>query len=521
MQQTVNIALNPKEASSEKDCILALAKHIGIIPERIKKIRILKKSIDARHRDISINMNFQVFIDEVPELIEKPNFEYQFIGNKEPVIIVGAGPAGIFAALRLIELGFKPVILERGKDVSERKKDIAILCRENIVNPESNYCFGEGGAGTFSDGKLYTRSNKKGNLQKVYEIFNFHGAPDEILYEAHPHIGTDKLPEIIKNIRSTILNCGGEINFNCRVDGLKIESGKVKGVFVHNGTIYKSKAVILATGHSARDIYKKLYENNVLLEAKTFAMGVRVEHPQELIDNIQYHGNQYKEYLPAATYNLAEQVAGRGVFSFCMCPGGFVIPSTTAQNQVVTNGMSASNRNSPFANSGIVVEIKTEDLNPYNNHGVLAGIAFQENLENIAWQNGGRSQVAPVQRLADFINNRKSSELPKVSYFPGVVSSPLHHWLPEIISQSLKEGFKKFNNKMYGFNTNEAIIIGVETRTSSPVRIPRNKETFCHTSLKGLYPCGEGAGYAGGIASSAMDGENCAEKVAMALKNNL
>ncbi len=521
MQQTINLALSPKAASSEKDCILALAKNIGIVPERIKKIRILKKSIDARHRDILVNLNFQVFIDEGSGLEQKPKFEYPFVGGKEPVIIVGSGPAGLFAALKLIELGFKPIILERGKEISERKKDIAIISRENIVNPESNYCFGEGGAGTFSDGKLYTRSNKKGNLQRIYEIFNFHGAPDEVLYEAHPHLGTDKLPEIIKNIRTTILNCGGEVHFNSRVDGLKIEHGEVKGAIVQNGTIFKSKAVILATGHSARDIYKMLYENKIELEAKPFAMGVRVEHPQELINNIQYHGSQFGDYLPAATYSLAEQVAGRGVFSFCMCPGGFVIPSATAQNQVVTNGMSASKRNSPYANSGIVVEIKTEDLNSFNNFGVLAGIAFQENLENMAWQNGGRSQVAPAQRLTDFINNRKSSELPKVSYFPGVISSPLHLWLPDFISQSLKEGFKKFNNKMHGYNTNEAVVFGVETRTSSPVRIPRNKETFCHISLNGLFPCGEGAGYAGGIASSAMDGENCADKVSMALKNNL
>jgi hypothetical protein len=521
MQQTINLALNPKDASSEKQCVLAIANQIGINPERIKNIRILKKSIDARHKDILINLNFQVFINEEPELAQKPKFDYPFVGNKEPVIIVGAGPAGIFAALRLIELGFKPVILERGKDVAERKKDVAMISRENIVNPESNYCFGEGGAGTFSDGKLYTRSNKKGNLQKIYEIFNFHGAPDEILYEAHPHLGTDKLPEIIKNIRLTILNCGGEVHFNCRADGLKIESNYIKGVFAQNGTLYKSNAVILATGHSARDIYKMLFENKVELEAKSFAMGVRVEHPQELINNIQYHGNRYNEFLPAASYSLAEQIAGRGVFSFCMCPGGFVIPSATAQNQVVTNGMSASKRNSPYANSGIVVEIKAEDLNSFGNFGVLAGIAFQENLENMAWQNGGRSQVSPAQRVTDFINNRKSSTIPKVSYFPGVISSPLHLWLPDFISQGLKEGFKKFNNKMRGFDTNEAVIMGVESRTSSPVRIPRNKDTYCHISVNGLYPCGEGAGYSGGIASSAMDGENCADKVAMAMKNNL
>ena len=521
MQQIIDLVLNPKDASSDKQYSLAIAKKIGVNPDRISKIRILKKSIDARHRDVLINMGFQVFIDEEPTFENKSKYEYPFVGNKEQVIIVGAGPAGLFAALRLIELNYKPIILERGKEVSERKKDVAILSRDNIVNPESNYCFGEGGAGTFSDGKLYTRSNKKGNLQKVYEIFNFHGASDEILYEAHPHLGTDKLPEIIKNIRSTILKSGGDIHFNCRVDGLKIEDNHLKGVFSQDGTLYDSKAIILATGHSARDIYKLLFENNVALEAKPFAMGVRVEHPQELINEIQYHGNSYSEYLPAAAYNLAEQIAGRGVFSFCMCPGGFVIPSATNQSQVVTNGMSASKRNSPFANSGIVVEIKAEDLSQFKEYGILAGMAFQENLENMAWQNGGRSQTAPAQCLTDFVNSRKSSTIPKVSYFPGVISSPIHLWLPDIISQSLREGFKKFNNKMHGFNTNEAVIMGVESRTSSPVRIPRDKDAYCHISLKGFYPCGEGAGYSGGIASSAMDGENCADKVAFALKNNL
>jgi uncharacterized FAD-dependent dehydrogenase len=514
VQQTLTISVFPKEAASEKAYKTIAAKRIGIDESRINFIRITKKSIDARQRDIKINLSLQVFIDENPSSNQSIVFDYLFVGNKPSVIVVGAGPAGLFASLRLIELGYKPVLFERGKDVSERKKDLARISREHIVDPESNYCFGEGGAGTYSDGKLYTRSNKRGNLQRVYEVFHHHGAGDDILYEAHPHIGTDKLPEIIKKMRATIIQCGGEVHFQARVDKLIMEDNAVTGIELQNGSSFSAKAVILATGHSARDVYKMLHASNILLEAKQFAMGVRVEHPQQLIDKIQYHGTARGELLPAASYSLVEQVNGRGVFSFCMCPGGFIVPSATAQNQVVVNGMSPSTRNSPYANSGIVVEVKDIDLVKYQKHGVLAGLAYQEELENLAWEHGGRTQIAPAQRLTDFVTGKNSSTLPKASYFPGTQSSALQSWLPDSISKSLQQAFPLFDKKMKGFLTNEAQILGVESRTSSPIRIPRDRETYCHIAIKGLYPCGEGSGFAGGIASSAMDGENCAEKVA-------
>lgn len=518
MQEIITLSLNPKEASEEKLYKQAVSQKLGIDPSRITFIRITRKSIDARHREIRINLSLQVFIDDSNTSQEKFKFNYSFVGNKEQVIIVGAGPAGLFAALRLIELGYKPVIFERGKEISERKKDIALLNREHIVNPESNYCFGEGGAGTFSDGKLYTRSNKRGNLQKIYEVFHFHGAVEEILYDAHPHIGTDKLPEIIKNIRNSIIDCGGIIHFQTRIDDLIDDSGLIKGVITQNGEAEYARSVILATGHSARDVYKMLHNKKITLEAKNFAVGVRAEHPQELIDKIQYHGTSRGEYLPAASYSLADQISGRGMFTFCMCPGGFIVPSATSENQIVVNGMSPSVRNSPYANSGIVVEVKPEDLADFKNAGVMAGIDFQEYLENMAWQNGGRSQSAPAQRLDDFVKGHMSSSLPKTSYIPGTISSPLHHWLPDFVSKTLRSGFKKFEQKMHGFITNEAVVLGVESRTSSPLRIPRDKNSFCHVEIKGLFPCGEGSGYAGGITSSAMDGENTAEKVAEYLK---
>ena len=519
MEKILTINITPEEASAEKNYLPIIAQNLGIEKSRITFSRITKKSIDARHGNIKVNLTLQVFIDEPKPTSKTQKFEYPFVENKEPIIIVGAGPAGLFAALRLIELGLKPIIFERGKEVTERKKDVALISREHNVDEDSNYCFGEGGAGTFSDGKLYTRSNKRGNIQKIFDIFQFHGAPEEILYDAHPHIGTDILPEVIKNIRKTILQSGGEIHFKTKIVDLIIESGKIKGVILNGNVPFKSKAVILATGHSARDVYKFLFAHNILLEAKQFAMGVRVEHPQSLIDKIQYHGTKRDQYLPAASYNLAEQVNGRGVFSFCMCPGGFILPSSTANNQVVVNGMSPSKRNSPYANSGIVAEIKPEDYIMFSEHGSLAGLYFQESIENMAWQNGGRSQVAPAQRLADFIKGRMSSDLPNTSYFPGVISSPIHLWLPDFISNVLRDGFKRFENKMHGFLTNEAIVLAVESRTSSPVRIVRNKETFSSVSVEGLFPCGEGSGYSGGITSSAVDGENCSDQVAKFLKH--
>jgi uncharacterized protein len=513
MQEVVTLSLTPSDAAEEKVYKQIISGKLGIDQARITFLRILRKSIDARHRDININLSVQVFIDENPEIPQKKETAYPNVENKDPVIIVGAGPAGLFAALKLIRLGFKPLLFERGKEVSERKKDVALISQKHILNPESNYCFGEGGAGTFSDGKLYTRSNKRGNIQEIFNTFHDHGAPDEILYEAHPHIGTDKLPEVIKQIRQTIVKSGGEIHFSTKVDDLVIESGVIIGIKTHLGDMVKSKSVILATGHSARDVYRMLYTNNVALESKNFAAGIRVEHPQGLIDEIQYHGTMRGKYLPAASYSFAENIMGRGVFSFCMCPGGFIVPSATASNQVVVNGMSPSKRNSPYANSGIVAEVRSEDLSGFREHGVLAGLVFQEFIENMAWQNGGRTQTAPAQRLSDFVKGRMSSSLPEVSYFPGVVSSPVHHWLPEFIAAPLREGFKKLDQKMRGFLTNEAVVVGVESRTSSPVRIPRNKDTYQHISITGLFPCGEGSGYAGGITSSAMDGQNAAEKV--------
>jgi uncharacterized protein len=425
----------------------------------------------------------------------------------------------LFAALRLIELGIKPVIVERGKEVSQRKRDIAAIHRNEGVNPDSNYGFGEGGAGTFSDGKLYTRSKKRGDISKVLEVLFFHGAQPEILIDAHPHIGTNVLPHIISNIRNTILNAGGEVLFNHRVDDLLIEDGEVKGVVFSDGVKRKGKAVILATGHSARDVYYMLRRNGIHLESKDFAVGVRVEHPQQLIDSIQYKVPDRGAYLPPAIYSFAEQVDGRGVYSFCMCPGGMIVPAATAANELVVNGMSPSERNGKFANAGMVVEVHMGDLPSYNQYRELAGLKFQEEMERKCFKIAGNTQIAPAQRLADFVARKSSVDLPSTSYHPGIAASDMHSWLPSFISSKLREGFKKIDMKAFGFLTNEAKIVGVESRTSSPVRIPRDPETFEHVKMKGLYPCGEGAGYAGGIVSSAIDGEQCANKVAQALGN--
>lgn len=513
MQKEITLILSPYEASSGDLYITQVARKLSVQVNQINHIRILRRSVDARSGKVKVNLGLLVFIDEMPvDEAESYHFDYPDVSNKEEIIIVGAGPAGLFAALRLIELGFKPVIYERGREVSDRKRDIAQLNRNISLNPDSNYCFGEGGAGTFSDGKLYTRSKKRGDNKKVLQIFHLMGAGENILYEAHPHIGTDKLPKIIVNIRETILQAGGEIYFNTRVTDLMVDSNQVKGI-VAGSVRRNARAVILATGHSARDIYELLEHRNILLEAKPFAMGVRVEHPQPLIDNIQYHG-QRNQYLPAASYNLVTQVNDRGVYSFCMCPGGFIVPSATSPDETVVNGMSPSQRNSPYANSGIVVEIRLEDLMDFQQYGTLAGLKFQQQFEQLAFNNGGKGQIAPAQRLLDFVRQRPSSMLPKTSYFPGVASSSLHNWIPASISNRLRKGFIRFDQLMKGFLTNEAVIVGVESRTSSPVRIPRNKDTFEHVQVKGLFPCGEGAGYSGGIVSSAVDGDLCATRIA-------
>jgi uncharacterized FAD-dependent dehydrogenase len=512
MKKIINLLLSPKRASDEKYFITDAAEFLKISPDEITGIEVLKKSIDARKKYVLMNLQLEVFWGE-PFQKEKFELKLQNVEGKPEVIIIGAGPAGLFAALKLIENGLKPIVLERGKDVSSRKKDIQDINTNKGVNPNSNYCFGEGGAGTFSDGKLYTRSKKRGDVQRILDILTLHGAEKEILSDAHPHIGTNKLPGIIVKIRETIIKSGGEVHFETRVDDLIIEDNIAKGIVTQKGEKIFGNALILATGHSARDIFELLNKKNILIEAKSFAMGVRVEHPQELIDSIQYSCKIRNDYLPAAAYSLVTQVQGRGVYSFCMCPGGFIVPASTAPGETVVNGMSPSKRNSKFANSGMVVEIRTEDFPDKEKYGVLAGLKFQEQLEQIAFQNGGNGLIAPAQRLHDFVNGKLSPVLPETSYHPGIVSSPLHFWLPEHIGKRLQVGFKVFGKRMKGYLTNEAVILGVESRTSSPVRIPRDKETLQHPQIKNLYPCGEGAGYAGGIISAAVDGERCAEMV--------
>ena len=515
MVKQVQINLAPAVASDEAAIKKIAASLAGIDQKEISSLRVIKRSVDARKKNIRVNLTIEVFSGADSSLPVLNPFIPQNVTLKKEVIIVGAGPAGLFAALRLIELGLRPVILERGRDVSSRKKDIAGISRDQIVDPESNYCFGEGGAGTFSDGKLYTRSKKRGDNNRVQELLCFHGANENIMYEAHPHLGTDKLPGIISNIRKSILEAGGQFILEKKVTDLIIEGDSIKGVITADNERFKSEYVILATGHSARDVYDICRNRHVELEMKPFAMGVRVEHPQELIDKIQYHGNSRGEFLPAASYNLARQIDGRGVYSFCMCPGGFIVPSATAQEEVVVNGMSPSSRNSPYANSGIVVEITPEDLIKYSKHAEMAGIAFQKELEREAWKNGGHTQRAPAQRLADFVSGETSGSLPKASYFPGVTSSPLHSWLPKAIGRRLRDGFRFFGQTMKGYLTNEAIVLGVESRTSSPLRIPRDPEKLHHIRIKGLYPCGEGSGYTGGIISSAVDGMRAAEAIAV------
>ncbi len=513
MKREILLRLTPQEASEEKYYRPIIARELKVSPDKITAIHILKRSIDARKRQIIIQLQAEAWISETPPTETAQPFEYPHVHHATPVVVVGAGPGGLFAALRLIELGLKPIVLERGKTVGDRKRDLAQLNRNNPVNPESNYAFGEGGAGTFSDGKLYTRSTKRGDFRKVLGVFLHHGAQSEIMIDAHPHIGTDRLPGVIKNMRETILASGGEVLFNTRVDDLLLEDQKVKGVVTQSGEKITGAAVILATGHSARDVYYFLNRKNIALEAKTWAMGVRVEHPQHLIDQIQYHSPEGRgEYLPAASYSLACQVEERGVYSFCMCPGGFIVPAMTDKNEMVVNGMSPSRRSSPFANSGIVVEIRPEDIGEFQNQGVLGGLEYQKELERLAFINGGNGVIAPAQALADFVGGRLSFDLPETSYVPGTISSPMHFWLPDHIGQRLRKGFEQFGKQARGFITNDALVLGVESRTSSPVRIPRKNDTLQHIQIEGLFPCGEGAGYAGGIASSAIDGERCAEK---------
>ena len=513
MVRQVSLNLNPETAADEHAIRKISASLSGISYSDISSLRIIRRSVDARKKNIRVNLVVEIATGDSSDTDYLTPYEVRNVEKSREVIIVGAGPAGLFAALRLIELGIRPVIIERGKDVSSRKKDLARISREQIVDSDSNYCFGEGGAGTYSDGKLYTRSRKRGDNSRVLEIFCHNGAARNILYEAHPHLGSDKLPGIVSSIRKTILEAGGVLLFGKRADDILLDGNSVRGVKTSGNEKFLSRHVILATGHSARDIYTMCRGRGIELEMKSFAVGVRVEHPQELIDRIQYHGRMRGEFLPAASYNLARQVEGRGVYSFCMCPGGFIVPSATNQEEVVVNGMSPSDRNSPYANSGIVMEIRPGDLAGYSGSGNLAGMEFQKELEHAAWVNGGRTQRAPAQRLADFTGGVSSGSLPKVSYFPGVTSSPVHEWLPDPMGKYLREAFRMFDRLMKGFLTNEAAILGVESRTSSPVRIPRRKAELDHVRIEGLYPCGEGSGYSGGIVSSAIDGMNVADAI--------
>lgn len=524
MIQEYSLRLLPAEAADEESVKAYLSREKGLPLSGITAVRVLKRGIDARHRTVFVNLTVRVFVDEEPTGEEYRQVEYPDVDGRPQVIVVGAGPGGLFAALRLIELGLRPIVIERGKDVRERKKDLAQISRSQAVDSESNYSFGEGGAGAYSDGKLYTRSKKRGNIDKILSVFCQHGASTSILVDVHPHIGTDKLPRVIENMRHTILQCGGEVRFQTRMDSLLIEGERVVGIETSTGETFLGP-VILATGHSARDVYRRLAVDGIEMEAKGIAVGVRLEHPAQLIDCIQYHSkNGRGPYLPAAEYSFVTQVRGRGVYSFCMCPGGFVVPAASGPEQIVVNGMSPSNRGSQWSNSGMVVELRPDDLADKTlmiegecdmcSHPVLSMMQFQERLERLCWQQGNRRQTAPAQRMGDFCRKKLSADLPHSSYAPGLVASPLHFWMPSFISTRLAEGFQQFGRYARGFLTNEAVIIGVETRTSAPVRILRDRETLSHVRLQGLFPCGEGAGYAGGIVSAAIDGERCAEAAA-------
>ena len=516
MIQELQLRVHPRTASSHSEIARHLAKQHDIDVNSIRGIRVLKRSIDARQRVVMVNLKVRVYIDEpMTQDYLVPPIEYRPVDGKRQAIVVGMGPGGLFAALRLIELGIKPIVLERGKNVMERRKDASMIQREGIVNPESNYCFGEGGAGAYSDGKLYTRSKKRGSVERILGIFVQHGAREDILIDAHPHIGSDKLPAVIQAMRETILRCGGDVHFETRVTRLIIEGESVKGVETATGEHFMG-SVILATGHSARDVYQMLYDNDVTLDEKGLAVGVRLEHPQRIIDQIQYHSVLGRgDYLPAAEYNFVTQVDHRGVYSFCMCPGGFVVPAVSEPGGLVVNGMSPSHRGSHWANSGMVVELHPEDLpSDFKKHGVLAMMRFQREMEQRAFVEAGNSLIAGAQRMKDFVDGKASRNIPPSSYLPGVQLSRLDLWMPPFVANRLRKGFKIFGKNARGFLTNDAVVIGVETRTSSPLRIPRDMELLHHVSLKGLYPCGEGAGYAGGIVSSAIDGERCAEALA-------
>lgn len=510
------IRVLPSQAASEQTIKDYIAHDRGIDIRTINGVRVLRRSIDARQRTVFVNLSVRVYVNEMPQDDVYRHTDYHDVSEGRQVIVVGEGPGGLFASLRLIELGLRPVVLERGKNVRERKLDLSLITKTQKVDEESNYCFGEGGAGAYSDGKLYTRSKKRGNTEKILNVFCQHGASTSILADAHPHIGTDKLPRVIENMRNTILECGGEVHFRTKMTGLIVSDDTVTGVEAVDLETGRELTfhgpVILATGHSARDVYRYLDKSGIEIEPKGLAVGVRLEHPAVLIDRIQYHNkNGRGKFLPAAEYSFVTQVDGRGVYSFCMCPGGFVIPAATGPQQIVVNGMSPSNRGTQWSNSGMVVETRPEDV---EGEGALKMMHFQEELERVCWQQGNMRQTAPAQRMADFVNGRLSYDLPKSSYAPGLISSPLHFWLPAHVGKRLQEGFKKFGRMSHGFLTNEAVLIAVETRTSSPVRILRAADTLQHIRLKGLFPCGEGAGYAGGIVSAGVDGERCADMCA-------
>ena len=534
LMKSLSLRVYPSVAAQDAELRKYIARELGVNPKSVTAVKVRKRSIDARQRTIYVNLTVDAYVNEEPPTLDFAPIEYPNVEGAAPVIVVGAGPGGLFAALRLIELGKRPIVLERGKDVHERRKDIARISREHLVDSESNYSFGEGGAGAYSDGKLFTRSKKRGNVDKILRVFCQHGASTDILVDAHPHIGTDRLPRIIENMREQIRRSGGEVHFNCRVDRLLVQNGtKVVGVETADGRSFQGP-VILATGHSARDVYRYLHASGIELEAKGIAVGVRLEHPSHLIDQLQYHNREGRgKYLPAAEYSYVAQCGGRGVYSFCMCPGGVVVPAASGPEQLVVNGMSPSTRNTAWSNSGMVVETRLEDLDgelrPFmqeafqdeafanvhkdfgNAENPLRMMYFQEALERACWIQGNRRQTAPAQRMNDFVNRKLSADLPATSYSPGLIASPLHFWMPKFVTTRLAEGFQTFGQRSRGFLTNEAQLIATETRTSAPVRIPRNGETLAHIRLEGLYPCGEGAGYAGGIVSAAVDGERCAE----------